>query len=405
MRALVILLAMSSIEPAPASHVARSSRSRAPSRGHWLVDRQIRELFDDAIRASQGSPPIATPQLQAASLDLRVGPFAARVRAGFLPGPTPLERRLEELETSRLWLGGDGAVLEKGLVYLVPLEEELDLPSHLRAAFNPRSSTGRCDVFTRVLVPGHPRFNEAPAGYRGKLWLEVSPLSFPVRLKRGDRLCQLRLATGDPTLSRDELRAEYAATPLCWRGDKPTPIDEVRFDDEGGVALSLGLAGRDPAGWRAQHHTGVVHFAREGAHDPRDFWEPVHAREGHCILSPGSFYIFASRERVVIPPHLAAEMLPVDVDVGEMRNNYAGFFDNGFGWRGASASQHGTAAVLEVRAHDVPFLVEDGQVFFKLRYYRTGGSPELLYAEGRAQSSYRDQDLTLARCFRRTGGG
>jgi len=145
-----------------------------------------------------------------------------------------------------------------------------------------------------------------------------------------------------------------------------------------------------------------VHFSREGAHDPREFWEPVHARGGHCILSPGSFYVFASRERVVIPPHLAAEMLPVDVDVGEMRNNYAGFFDNGFGWREAGAgAKQGTAAVLEVRAHDVPFLVEDGQVFFRLRFFRTNGVPEKLYGEGRAQSSYRDQDLTLARCFRR----
>lgn len=374
----------------------------APRNGHWLVDRQLRALLDGALRTGAGAPPIAEAQLQAASLDLRVGAFAARIRAGFLPGRTPLEARLEELETSRLWLGGDGAVLEKGLVYLLPLEEELDLPPNLRAAFNPRSSTGRCDLFTRVLVPGHPRFNEAPAGYRGKLWLEVSPLSFPVRLKRGDRLCQLRMAVGDATLTREELREEYARTPLCWRGDEPMPMDDVRFDDDGSLALSLGLAGRDPAGWRAQHHTGVVNFSREGAHDPREFWEPVHAPRGHCTLSPGSFYIFASRERVVIPPHLAAEMLPVDVDVGEMRNNYAGFFDNGFGWRGEGAARHGTAAVLEVRAHDVPFLVEDGQVFFRLRFYRTGGTPEKLYAEGRAQSSYRDQDLTLARCFRRT---
>jgi dCTP deaminase len=388
------------VRPDPSTSLAETP---APRRGQWLVDHQLRQLLDGALRATPGSPPIAEAQLQAASLDLRVGAFAARIRAGFLPGRTPLEQRLEELETSRLWLGGDGAVLEKGLVYLLPLEEELALPPHLRAAFNPRSSTGRCDLFTRVLVPGHPRFNEAPPGYRGKLWLEVSPLSFPVRLKRGDRLCQLRLAEGDPTLSREELREEYARTPLCWSGERPTPIDEVRFDEDGSLALSLGLAGRDPAGWRAQHHTGVVHFAREGAHDPREFWEPVHAPRGHCTLSPGSFYIFASRERVVIPPHLAAEMLPVDVDVGEMRNNYAGFFDNGFGWKGTTAgARNGTAAVLEVRAHDVPFLVEDGQVFFRLRFYRTGGVPEKLYAEGRSQSSYRDQDLTLARCFRST---
>ena len=370
--------------------------------GHLLVDRDLEALFGSALLPRPGAPPIALDQLQAASLDLRIGSFASRIRAGFLPGRTALEARLEQLETSRLWLGGDGAVLEKGLVYLVPLEEQLALPSDVSAAFNPRSSTGRCDLFTRVLVPGHPRFNEAPAGYHGRLWLEVSPLSFPVRLKRGDRLCQLRLARGEPALSTEELRAEYERTPLCWRGDRPVPAADVRFDDAGGIELHLGLEGREPAGWRAQGHTGVVNFSREGGHDPREFWEPVHAPSGTCILSPGSFYIFASRERLRVPPEHAAEMLPVDVGIGELRNNYAGFFDNGFGWGGAAASR-GTPAVLEVRAHDVPFLVEDGQPFCRLRFFRTGGRPERVYGQGRATSD-QDQDLTLARCFRRERG-
>lgn len=376
-----------------------SAQANTVASGHLLVDRDLRALVGAEVRALEGSPAIALEQVQAASLDLRLGSFAARIRAGFLPGVTPLEARLAELETSRLWLGGDGAVLERGLVYLVPLEEELALPPDVSAQFNPRSSTGRCDLFTRVLVPGHPRFNEAPPGYRGRLWLEVAPLSFPMRLKRGDRLCQLRLSRGAPALSTDELRDEYARTPLCYTRAGAIPLRDVRFDQGGGIELHLGLAGRSPAGWRAQHQTSVVNFAREGAHDPRDFWEPVHAHDGHCILSPGSFYIFASRERVAIPPHLAAEMLPVDVDVGEMRNNYAGFFDSGFGWS-TTSSARGTPAVLEVRAHDVPFLVEDGQVFFRLRFFRASGAPDQLYAAGRAQSSYRDQDLTLARCFR-----
>jgi dCTP deaminase len=402
----ILLLAVST----PKTRTLRDlAPSAAPPSGHLLVDRDLRALVGSAIRPAEGAPPIAAEQVQAASLDLRLGAFASRIRAGFLPGQTPVEARIEELETSRTWLGGDGAVLERGLVYLVPLEEELELPRDLAASFNPRSSTGRCDIFTRVLAPGHPRFNDTPIGYRGKLWLEVAPLSFPVRLKRGDRLCQIRLSRGDAALSADELRAEYARSPLCYTREGPVPIDDVRFDGDGGIALHLGLAGRDPAGWRAAHHTGVVQFAREGAHDAREFWEPVHARNGHCILAPSSFYIFASRERVAVPPHLAAEMLPVDVAVGEMRNNYAGFFDNGFGWRAGGEPAppaspvlpRGTPAVLEVRAHDVPFLVEDGQVFFRLRFYRTSGVPDRLYGEDRAASSYRDQDLTLARCFRR----
>jgi dCTP deaminase len=392
---------------------AASASSRPPSdptgaRGALLVDRDLRALVGTALQVAPGASAIRPEQVQAASLDLRLGRVAYRIRAGFLPGPTPLEVRLAELETSRLALDGDGAVLERGLVYLAMLEEELALPPDLAATFNPRSSAGRCDLFTRVLVPGHPRFNEAPPGYRGPLWVEIVPLSFPVRLARGDRLCQLRLARGQPALTRDELCAEYSRTPLCHRDREPVPLSEVRLDHEGGLELHLGLAGRDPAGWRAQSHTGVLHFAREGAHDVSEFWEAVHAPGGRCILAPGGFYIFASRERVRVPPHLAAEMLPIDVGLGELRNNYAGFFDNGFGWnvRGKTAgdSAPGAPAVLEVRAHDVPFLVEEGQVFFRLRFFRTSGEPERLYGEGRAGASYQHQDLTLARTFRSRPG-
>lgn len=373
--------------------------------GHIAIDTEIRQLIADGrISASEGRP-IPSTQVQPASLDLRLGSKAHRVRAGFLPSRAPMEERIEVLGTSTLDLDSpEGAVLERGLVYLVQLEESLDLPQDLGVRFNPRSSAGRCDVFTRVMVPGHPRFDEAPAGYKGTLWLEISPLSFPVRLHRGDRLCQLRVHRGRPGLTTEELRARYAQTPLAFDGNRPLGIDEVRFDDDGGLELNLGLAGRDPAGWRASLHTEVVEFSREGAHDPDAFWEPVRAPGGRCILAPESFYIFASRERIRIPPDLAAEMLPVDIGIGELRNNYAGFFDNGFGWQEDSSGNPkgtGTPAVLEVRAHDVPFLVEDGQVFFRLKFFRASARPERLYGEDRTGASYQGQDLTLARAFRR----
>jgi dCTP deaminase len=179
------------------------------------------------------------------------------------------------------------------------------------------------------------------------------------------------------------------------------PEREVRFGDDGSLELHLGLAGREPCGWRARADAGVLRFAGEGEHAIADFFEPIRVRNGHSILPPGAFSIFASRERVVVPPHLAAEMLPVDLGLGELRNNYAGFFDNGFGWRPpGEPGPRGTTAVLEVRAHDVPFLVEEGQVFFRLRYYRASGVPDRIYGEGRSGASYRDQDLTLARAFR-----
>jgi dCTP deaminase len=396
-------------------------REPAGTSAGLLVDREIAAQLGRAIRAAPGAPPPFASQISPASIDLRLGPRAWRIRSGFLPGATALEDRLSELATSAISLEGDGVVLERGLVYLAQLEEELELPAEIRGRFNPRSSTGRCDIFTRVLCDRHPRFDEAPPGYRGRLWIEISPLSFPVRVKRGDRLCQLRLQRGRAGLSSDELRDTYRATPLCFEraagGDRASSdaryqanddaqralsLDEIAIDEDGCLALHVGLAERDPAGWRAALHTDVIEFARDAAHDPRDFWEPVHAHDGRCILTPGNFYVFASHERLRVPPDLAAEMLPVDVGIGELRNNYAGFFDNGFGWR--EDAQHrpracGTPAVLEVRAHDVPFLVEDGQVFGRVRFFKSSGRPDRLYGEGR-DASYRDQDLTLARCFK-----
>jgi dCTP deaminase len=372
------------------------------SRGHLLVDREIASLVGTAIRVASGSPSVSPAQVQPASIDLRLGAVAWRIRSGFLPGPESIGDRLADLALGRVALDAGGAVFERGLAYLVEIEEELELPPEVRARFNPRSTTGRCDVFTRMLAERHGRFDEAPKGYEGKLWLEISPLSFPVRLARGDRLCQMRLLRGRSALSQGELRETCRERSLvCGSDGKALTLSQIRFDEEGGILLSVGLARRDPAGWRAAAHTDVVDFAKERAHEAREFWEPVHAERGRCILAPGTFYLFASRERLRIPPDLAAEMQPVDTGIGELRNNYAGFFDSGFGWKedadGKPVSP-GTPAVLEVRAHDVPFLIEDGQAMCRLRFHRMSGRPERLYGTGSA-ASYRDQDLTLARCF------
>lgn len=385
-------------EPAPHDPGPPSPPSPPGPAGHLLVDHELRALLGRELTATGGAP-VPPEQVQASSMDLRLGPVAVRVRAGFLPDATPIEARLQDLEVERLDLTR-GATLERGAVYLVPLMEHLALPEDVAASFNPRSSAGRCDLFTRVLVPGNPRFNEAPAGWAGQPWIEIAPLSFPVQLSQGDRLCQVRLARGRPLLADDELRAVYRETPLCFGPAGPLPYEQVRFDGEGGIELQVGLSGREPAGWRARADTPTLEFAGDAVHDMADFWEPVSAPGGRCILEPGGFYLFASRERVYVPPTLAAEMLPVDTGLGELRNNYAGFFDNGFGRARDSDAGAGTPAVLEVRAHDVPFLVEDGQVFFRLRYYRASGRPERVYAEGRSGRSYRHQDLTPARCFR-----
>jgi dCTP deaminase len=372
-----------------------------------LVDTGLEAEFGRALLSQV--PIDAARQLQPSSLDVRLGARVHQLRAGFLPEHARVEERLDQLSVQTFELTGEGLVLQRGVIYLVELEEHLALPSDVLARFNPRSSTGRLDLFCRVLAPGHPRFDEAPPGYRGRVWIEIVPLSFPVRVRRGDRLAQVRLQRGDPALSRDELRAVYERTPLCFVGERPVPIEDVRFDESGALELRVGLSGREPFGWRAALNTSAIEFAGEGVHDGLEFFEPLHsgARSG-CVLDPGRFYIFASRERLRVPPDLCAEMLPVDVGFGELRNNYAGFFDNGFGWSEDAAGRPtgtGTPAVLEVRAHDVPFLVEDGQIFFRLRYYRTTARPRALYGRNRAGgASYQGQDLTLARPLRTPRG-
>jgi dCTP deaminase len=392
------------------SRPTASGEAAAAPRGVF-VDAGLEAQFGRALRSQV--PIDAARQLQPSSLDLRLGARVHQLRAGFLPEHARVEERLDQLSVQTFELTGEGLVLQRGVIYLVELEEWLELPADVLARFNPRSSTGRLDLFCRVLAPGHPRFDEAPPGYRGRVWIEIVPLSFPVRVRRGDRLAQVRLQRGDPALSRDELRAVYERTPLCFVGEQPVPIDEVRFDESGALELRVGLSGREPFGWRAALNTSAIDFAGEGVHDAQEFFEPLYigsggnsgsSPRGGCVLDPGRFYIFASRERLRVPPDLCAEMLPVDVGFGELRNNYAGFFDNGFGWSEDAAGRptgNGTPAVLEVRAHDVPFLVEDGQIFFRLRYYRTTARPRALYGRNRAGgASYQGQDLTLARPLR-----
>ena len=284
--------------PSPSSdradHPANDPTGGPGGRGGILVDRDLEPLLGGAIRAARGAPPIEREQIQPASVDLRLGPTAYRIRAGFLPERVPVDERLHQLSSSSVSLEGDGAVLERGMVYLIPLDEELDLPPDVHGRFNPRSSTGRCDLFTRVLIPEHPRFDETPRGFRGRLWIEVAPLSFPVRLRRGDRLCQLRLQRGLAGLTRDELIDAHARSPLCYDGEEPIDASKLRFDEDGAVAMRIGLTGRDPCGWR-------------------------------------------------------------------------------------------------------------GQIFFRLRFFRTLSAPRELYGHGRSGPSYRGQDLTLARPFRCSG--
>ncbi|MEZ0213122.1 MAG: 2'-deoxycytidine 5'-triphosphate deaminase [Xanthobacteraceae bacterium] len=334
-----------------------------------------------------------TDQVQPASLDLRLGSTAWRIRASFLPGPDAgIGERLERLALHRLDLAG-GVVLETGCVYLVELQESLALPADIAASANPKSSTGRLDVFTRVIADRARAFDIVAAGYSGPLYLEISPRTFPILVREGSRLSQIRFRRGDGRLNEAELGALNRSQRLV-----DTPAPDVAG---GGIAVSVDLSGRGfdgLLGFRAKRHTGVIDVDRRAACDVDDYWEPLATRgRRELVLDPDAFYILASKEAVHVPPDHAAEMVPFDPLVGEFRVHYAGFFDPGFGH--APAGGGGARAVLEVRSREVPFILEDGQIVGRLVYERMLERPRVLYGEGLG-SNYQAQGLKLSKHFR-----
>lgn len=333
--------------------------------------------------------PFAEGQVQPASLDLRLGTRAYRVRASFLAGKgRKLADRLEEFKMHEVDLTG-GAVLEKGCVYVVPLMERLALPGGIQAVANAKSSTGRLDLLTRTITDGGTEFDRIAPGYDGPLYAEICPRSFSVLVRPGMRLNQIRFRRGQAVLTDAELAALHAQTGLV--------SGEAVISDGLGFSVDLKPAEGSLVGYRAKPHTGVIDLDRIGAYDPAEFWEEVRTREGRIILDPGAFYILVSREAVTIPPDHAAEMAPFLAMVGEFRVHYAGFFDPGFGW--AEAGGAGSRGVLEVRCHEAPFVLEHGQIVGRLVYERMAARPETLYGAGIA-SNYQGQGLKLSKHFR-----
>ena len=409
-----------------------------------LSDEQVRVAVDRGY-ISAGEYRVADERIQPASLDLTLGKHAHRLRASFLPDREPVESKLEDLSQGTIdlrdggflehnvpylvelrerlalpeWLRAsflpdrepvegkledlsqgtidlrDGGFLEHNVPYLVELRERLALPDWLRAKANPKSSTGRLDVFTRVICDNSYLFDEIPRGYEGALYVEIVPISFPIRVREGLSLNQLRLMAGPtPRLSDDEIRDVHDRTPLLYRDGKP--VQDLALS--GGLLVSLDLSGDADGvvGYKARSHTRLLDMTGPPS-DPADFWEPVRAERGQrIVLEPEAFYLLLSAEGISIPSEYAAEMVAYDPTSGELRTHYAGFFDPGFGF--GPRSPEGSRAALEVRAHDVPFVVEHGQAVCKLGFERMAQPPQRLYGAD-VQSHYQNQATTLSKYF------
>jgi dCTP deaminase len=376
-----------------------SERPTAPG----VLPSQELERAVEAEWVSSGDYRIRPEAIQPASIDLRLGDFAWALRCSFLPDvDSTVEEKIEGLAFQRIDLR-DGAVLERDRPYLVPLLEELALPDDVRAKANPKSSTGRLDVFTRVLTDRHHRFDEIRPGYRGRLYLEIVPRSFAIRVQRGLSLNQLRLARGEVRLRDEEIRDLQREFPLLYLDSHSLRDSELALAD--GLFLSVDLSGPGDriVGYRAKKNSLPIDLSLVRAYRWSEFWDPVFPEPGgRVVLEPEIFYLLLSAEGVCIPPQIAAEMMAYDPTAGELRTHYAGFFDPGFGYDPAG-DRHGSRAALEVRARDVPFMVEHRQPVCKLALERTSAPAERLYGS-ELGSNYQGQVTMLSKHFEEQAG-
>jgi dCTP deaminase len=341
--------------------------------------------------------PIRDEQVQPASIDLRLGPVAYRVRAGLLPGSSTVLRKLEQFGYQAVDLSTP-ALLERGCVYIVPLQEELNLPPQVGARGNPKSTIGRLDVFTRLMADYGGEFDRIPAGYSGKLYVEIVPRSFGIVVREGLRIYQARFIKGNPRPADSMLKDLDRLSPLIFGGDDQPAEANIHQ----GLRISLdleGAAGSGVVGYKARRNAPPVELDKIDFFDPDDFWEPLlKPKQRQMIIDPDDFYLLLSKERICVRPEFAAELVPYDPQVGEFRIHYAGFFDPGFGY--GSGEINGTHAVLEVRAHGVPFLFSDGQTIGRLIFEQLLAAPSKIYGPA-IGSSYQRQGLSLSKQFRR----
>jgi dCTP deaminase len=383
------------------------AEDRSPARSGLLP----RQVIQDMVRRKwirDASAKIDDTQYQPASLDLRLGRHVSRVRASFLPGKNRLvTEQMRELKWDEFRLVDEhgmvlenGVVLEKGCVYVVPLLEHLNLPDSISGIANPKSSTGRLDIFTRLISDGCEVFDRVPDGYKGPLFAEISPRSFSIRVRYGSRLNQIRFRRRIAMQQSHTDFARVSDKELIEQHERSRLVDGAPFI-RNGLNLSVSLKEsilEEYIGYRAQKHTDIIDVDRVDAYEMADYWDPIRARsDGRLILDPGEFYILASRERLHIPPDLAAEMVAIDPAMGEFRVHYAGFFDPGFGY--TEHGHPGSRAVLEVRSHGLPFIIEDGQVIGRLEFERMAERPDVLYGQTEL-SNYQGQGLKLSKHFK-----
>ena len=339
-------------------------------------------------------------QIQMASIDLSLKGPVYGMRASGLPrrGETVRSRIDASAKTGYTFnLTGEDKLLSRRQTYIIPLNEGLKLPPGFAARFSPKSSTGRVDVLARILADGIPHFDSVPAeGYRGPLYLEVTPLSCDILLRSGQSLMQMRLRQGDSLVSANDLVTLQAEKGIVWGKDgKPIAPEKLSLAEHG-LYMHVDLD-RDIVGFMARDPIlAELSFAKSDFYDPYDFWEPItRPKGGSIVLNPGRFYLLATKERVKVPSNICGDIAAYDASTGEFRTHYAGFFDPGFG--GSKPEERGTVGVMEVRGREIPFELQDNQPVCRMDFQWLDEVPNRLYGAG---NNYTGEQPSLGKFFR-----
>ncbi len=325
-------------------------------------------------------------QIQPASLDLSLSEECYEIKHSFLSHKTTVRRKLKDLIIKKINLNKE-FIFKKDKTYIVKLNESLNLKNNIFGHCNPKSSTGRLDIFCRTIVDFAEEYEKIPNNYQGEIFLEITSRSFDVAFKKGNCLNQLRLIMGNQYYLSDE-QLKKIKTKL-----KITNFKKNTLKINNGVKISVDLSNSKTIAYVAKNNTPVLKFSKIKSHKINDFWKAIKNIDNSLLIEKNKFYILKSKEKVIIPDNLAGEMIPYDTGIGDFRAHYAGFFDPGFGM------PNGTYAVLEVKTNEIPFLLEDGQTIARIKYEKLNKNSNIVYGKD-IKSNYQNQGLKLSKHFK-----
>lgn len=337
--------------------------------------------------------PLTDEHVQPSSLDVPIANHCYRVSVSSAPkNGESVASLIEKFSMYDFEVKEEGSLLERGGTYILPLAVELELSSEFRAIFSSKSTTGRNGLFARNLSDANSNLDLTVFGYRGKLYVEVSPLRFHTTIYPWRPITQLRIASRNSVpLSTEELSILHSEYGIV-RDENGKPTEAVISDN----ALYLHL---DLKGERAGYQSVVnledsVHLGMKEIDERENFWQPVRLNmDGDTVLHPPTFYLFATKERICIPPNVCAFMEDYSANLGEFSSHEAGFFDSYFG------EERGTQGVLEIHPNRMPIRFWQGRPVCRMVFYKTDEVPTKLYGAS-AGSHYVGSGPSLAKNYK-----